>query len=149
MDFLSIILEITSQDELGIPAPLIARKPPGLCLEDEDVGNHPLLALPEEKEHPTGSVYDLLEDAYSLSKPAFRKLLTSKPKLFVFHFLYCIRALMANFPMPSVLFYCYLKQTFLLHSSLNDNAFAKVAILKRVAHFEPATFFSRTGSSDS
>ncbi len=45
---------------------------------------------------------------------------------------------MATFSFSLSLFYCYIEQIFRFNALVYDNAFAKVAILKRVAHFEPA-----------
>jgi hypothetical protein len=45
---------------------------------------------------------------------------------------------MAPFKVPLTPFNCYIDQVFLFNSSAYDNAFAKVAILKRAVHFESA-----------
>ncbi len=86
------------------PPHLLSEDPQvGHSLVEEDVGKHLLVALPEEEERPTGSLYDMLEDAYSKDKLIFRKTLLSKPKLFVFQFLYCIKLalwLLFLFPFP-------------------------------------------------
>ncbi len=112
--------------------------PTGRSLAVEDEDQQPSAKLPEEEEPITGSLHDLLEDAYDLHRRKFRKILISKPKLYIFQFLYCIKALLAPLCLPTSLFNCYADQIFQFNISLYDNAFAKVAIFKRVAHFEPA-----------